>query len=79
MAHTATFNAKAALEAGLDRIDVAAPAQPGPLSRFWAAIIAGQQARANAEVARYIAAHGGQLTDELERAISRAYGTRAGR
>ena len=37
-----------------------------------------RQRRADAEVGRFIEEHGGQLTDDLERQISRRFGTYSG-
>ncbi len=37
-----------------------------------------ETAQRESEVARYIAANGGQLTDEMEREISRRFGRSAG-
>jgi hypothetical protein len=48
--------------------------RPGILSRLLAAIIASRRARAEAEVGRFIEAHGGRMTDDLEREISRRFG-----
>ena len=36
------------------------------------------QRRVDADVGQYIESHGGQLTDDLEREISRRFGTHAG-
>lgn len=40
---------------------------------------AAQQARLDAEVGRFIESHGGQLTDDLERQISREFGSHSGK
>ena len=37
-----------------------------------------RQERIDAEVGRFIEAHGGQITDDLERQISRRFGSHAG-
>ena len=39
---------------------------------------AAHQRRLDAEVGKYIQEHGGQLTDDIERQISRQFGTPAG-
>lgn len=39
---------------------------------------ASRQQKVDAEVGRFIASHGGQLTDDLERQISRRFGSSAG-
>ena len=48
--------------------------RPGILVRLMAAIIAARRARAEAEIGRFIEAHGGRVTDDLEREISRRFG-----
>jgi hypothetical protein len=48
--------------------------RPGILSRLMAAIVASRRARAEAEIGRFIEAHGGRVTDDLEREISRRFG-----
>lgn len=48
--------------------------RPGLLRRFQRAIEIEQQRRADALVARYIAEHGGRITDSLEREIERRFG-----
>jgi hypothetical protein len=50
----------------------------GLLGRLWDAVVTSQRLRAEREVARYIDLNGGKLTDELEREISRRFGTHAG-
>lgn len=47
----------------------------GPLLRGWqTAWIRRAHLRRDQEIARYIAAHGGVMTDELDRSISRHFG-----
>jgi hypothetical protein len=46
----------------------------GALKRLAARIHAAQRRRTEDEVARYIGANGGVITDELERQISRRFG-----
>jgi hypothetical protein len=56
-----------------------APAAPGtekaPRKSFWRrfgnALIESQQRRADREIARFLASHGGLLTDEMERELMR--------
>jgi hypothetical protein len=48
--------------------------RPGLLSRLMQALVASRRARAEAEVARFIADNGGRMTDGLEREISRRFG-----
>lgn len=43
-----------------------------------ARLSAAHQRRVDADVGRFIESHGGHLTDEIEREISRRYGTHAG-
>ena len=50
----------------------------GFLKRFAARSALKRQAESESEVARFIADHGGVLTDDLERQISRQFGTRVG-
>lgn len=50
----------------------------GWLSRVHTALMASRRRKADAEVAHFIAANGGVLTDDLERAISRRYGNIVG-
>ncbi len=55
------------------RTDAGHP-RPGLLSRLMAALTASRRARAEAEIGRFIEAHGGRITDDLEREISRRFG-----
>jgi len=48
--------------------------RPGLFSRVLAALMTMQRLRAEAEVARFIDRHGGRITDDLEREISRRFG-----
>ena len=48
--------------------------RPGILARFLAAVTASRRARAEAEIGRFIEAHGGRVTDDLEREISHRFG-----
>ena len=52
----------------------AARSRPGILSRLMATVVASRRARAEAEIGRFIEAHGGRITDDLEREISRRFG-----
>ena len=59
--------------------DVAAEAAKHSIwSRMAAAFIASRQRKADSAIERYILANGGQLTDALERDISRRFGHMAG-
>ena len=51
----------------------------GLLKRFAARSALKRQSENESEVARFINEHGGVLTDDLERQISREFGTRVGR
>ena len=55
------------------------PARQGYMKRFMTALIEARQRSAEREIERYIAMHGGVLTDSLERDISRTFGGPAGR
>ena len=48
--------------------------RPQFFSRLMQAVVASRRARAEAEVGRFIERNGGQLTDHLEREISRRFG-----
>lgn len=52
------------------------------IARFFASIATrltlSRQHRMDAEVGQFLEAHGGQLTDDLERQISRKFGNHAG-
>jgi hypothetical protein len=48
--------------------------KPSLLARLINAVHVSRQRRAESEVAQYIRMNGGQLTDEVEREISRRYG-----
>ncbi len=57
-------------------LPTAAPAVERPLRKgFWRrlfdAIVESQQRRAEREIARYLASHGGLLTDDMEREMMR--------
>ncbi len=56
----------------------AAPARVSLFQRIADALTASRTRRAQSEVERYIAMHGGVLTDDLERAISRRFGRTVG-
>ena len=45
------------------------PAKPGLFARLYAAMMAARQRQADAEIARYLGARGGKLTDSIEREI----------
>lgn len=51
--------------------NTAAPARNGFWKRAFEALMAGQQRRAEREIARYLASHGGMMTDDIEREIMR--------
>lgn len=50
----------------------------GFFKRFLTAMMEARERAAEREIERYIAAHGGVLTDNIERDISRTFGSRAG-
>ncbi len=50
----------------------------GLLTRAVAAVKEARQRHAERELARFIASHGGELTDDLEREISRRFGCPVG-
>ena len=50
----------------------------GIFKRFMAALMLSRQRSAEREIEAYVARHGGVLTDELERSISRNFGNAAG-
>ena len=53
---------------------IATGAAPAPLlRRVYDAVLAGQNRRAEREIARYLREHGGKFTDELEREIERYF------
>jgi hypothetical protein len=47
------------------------PRRPSLWRRFYTALCAAQQRRAEREIARYLAAHGGLMTDDMEREMMR--------
>ena len=70
-----------ALDLGDDVLVSAGKDQASKLSifgRFYAALMASRQAQADREIEQYIQRQGGVLTDNVEREISRRYGTMAG-
>lgn len=69
MIRAATFNAGTFDEEGAKRSRT-----PSLLSRFVASLRASRERAASQEIARYIELNGGELTDALEREISRRYG-----
>ena len=56
-----------------EHLDAAAPAKNPARQSFWRraynTLVESQQRRAEREVARYLTAHGGLLTDDMEREI----------
>jgi len=58
---------------------VKTPPRQGFMKRLMTALIEARQRTAEREIERYIAMHGGVLTDSLERDISRTFGAPAGR
>ncbi len=58
--------------------DTAAPKGPSIWARMAKALTASRQRKADSAIERYIQANGGQLTDGLERDISRRFGYMAG-
>lgn len=66
--------------ASTERTEVTvAASRPGLFKRFVAALIASRERAAEREIERYIAMHGGVLTDSIERDLSRTFGEQAGR
>jgi hypothetical protein len=53
--------------------------RPGIFMRILTAMMESRQRAAEREIERYILAHGGQLTDSIERDLSRIFGGPAGR
>jgi hypothetical protein len=53
--------------------------RPGIFKRFFNAMIEARHRAADREIERYIMMHGGQLTDSIERDLSRTFGGSAGR
>ena len=53
----------------LNTASTAKPARPSFWRRAYEAMVDSQQRRAEREVARYLASHGGLLTDDMEREI----------
>ena len=69
MIRTATFNAGTHIE------DVASgPKSPSFFARLATSIRQSREQAASREIAKFIELNGGQLTDALEREISRRYG-----
>ena len=56
-----------------------APTRPSFFKRFVTALIEARERAAEREIERYIAAHGGMLTDSIERDLSRNFGNPAGK
>jgi hypothetical protein len=50
----------------------------GLFASIWDRLTLSRQRRVDSEVGRFLEAHGGQLTDDLERQISRKFGNQAG-
>jgi hypothetical protein len=50
----------------------------GFLTAFFDRLTLSRQRRVDSEVGEFLEAHGGQLTDDLERQISRKFGNQAG-
>ena len=57
----------------------AVPSRPGFFKRFVTALIEARERAAEREIERYIATHGGMLTDSIERDLSRTFGVPAGK
>lgn len=51
----------------------------GFLARAWNAVVEARHRAAEREIERFIMARGGNLTDSVERELSRTFGTPAGR
>ncbi len=73
----ATFTADMATAERAEAIKT--PPRQGFMRRLMMALIEARQRSAEREIGRYIAMHGGVLTDSLERDISRTFGAPAGR
>ena len=52
--------------------------KPSLARRFYDALVQSRQRTAEREIEAYIARHGGVMTDEIERGISRNFGQAAG-
>ena len=50
----------------------------GLFASIWDRLAHSRQRRVDSEVGQFLASHGGQLTDDLERQISRKFGNQAG-
>ena len=50
----------------------------GLFAGFWDRLTLSRQRRVDSEVGKFLEAHGGHLTDDLERQISRKFGNQAG-
>ena len=59
-------------------VAVKAAAKPGLWTRIHNSIVLSRQRSAEREIGRFIELHGGQMTDEMEREISRRFGGPAG-
>ena len=57
----------------------AVSSRPSFFKRFVTALIEARERAAEREIERYITAHGGTLTDSIERDLSRTFGYPAGK
>jgi hypothetical protein len=71
---TAEFDSTAGAAPNTDR----AKGLSGLFAGIWDRLTLSHQRRIDSEVGQFLADHGGQLTDDLERQISRKFGNQAG-